>query len=77
MQTGINTRKSSNKSMPILGQVARFLGGAFHKIGSSRYRGGALVALEGKNGKKAFANFQTIWQKGKPVGARVVGWSAA
>jgi hypothetical protein len=70
-----NARKCSKKTLSALDQVTRFLGGAFHKIGSSRCRGGRLVALEGKNGKKAFAHFRTIWQKGKPVGARMVGWS--
>lgn len=58
-------------------EVAKFLGGTFKKIGQSRYRGGRLVALEGSNGKTAFANFKTIFQKGKPVGAKIVGWAPA
>jgi hypothetical protein len=67
----------SRNNIDKLREVARFLGGAFHKIGQSRYPGGRLVALEGRNGRKAFANFQTIFIRGKPVGSRLVGWARA
>lgn len=59
-----------------LAEAGRFLGGAFKKVGSSRYPGGRLVALEGRNGKHVIANFKTIFLRGKPVGSRMIGWAS-
>lgn len=74
MQDG--TARKSQHNVDKLAEAARFLGGAFRKVGSSRYPGGRLVALEGRNGRHVIANFKTIFLRGKPVGSRMVGWAS-
>ena len=74
MQHG--TARKSHHNVDKLAEAVRFLGGAFRKVGSSRYPGGRLVALEGRNGRHVIANFKTIFLRGKPVGSRMVGWAS-
>lgn len=59
-----------------LQKIAEHLGGTIKRIGQTRYRGGRLVALEGPNGKKAIANYKTVFSRGKPVGSNLAGWVA-
>ncbi len=68
--------RESRRNVNKLAEAGRFLGGAFKKVGQSRYPGGRLVALEGRNGKQAIANFKTIFLRGKPVGSRMIGWAS-